>query len=151
MMSLRQAFATALKFVRAHHKLLQQDVSSGVTQARVSQLESGKNSATLETTQQIAQAISMTTTSFVATVMAAQGKTTPRQVLNEALAELDAMGLLDADISEHVPDSSHPVSQKSANTRAQVQKLKAEGHRHVDVARILGLGKSTVTRYWREE
>lgn len=150
-MSLRQAFATALKFVRAHHKLLQQDVSSGVTQARVSQLESGKNSATLETTQQIAQAISMTTTSFVATVMAAQGKTTPRQVLNEALAELDAMGLLDADISEHVPDSSHPVSQKSANTRAQVQKLKAEGHRHVDVARILGLGKSTVTRYWREE
>lgn len=150
-MSLRQAFAAALKFVRAHHKLLQQDVSSGVTQARVSQLESGKNSATLETTQQIAQAISMTTTSFVATVMAAQGKTTPRQVLNEALAELDAMGLLDADISEHVPDSSHPVSQKSANTRAQVQKLKAEGHRHVDVARILGLGKSTVTRYWREE
>jgi len=150
MMSLRQAFAAALKFVRTHHKLLQQDVSSGVTQARISQLESGKNGATLETTQQVAQAMRMTTTSFVVTVLAAQDKTTPRQVLSEALAELEALGLLDVDISEHVPDPSHPVTQKSANTREEVQKLKAEGHRHIEVARILGLSKSTVTRHWRK-
>lgn len=51
MMPVRQAFAVALRFVRAHHKLLQQDASSGVTQARISQLEFCKNSATLETTQ----------------------------------------------------------------------------------------------------
>jgi transcriptional regulator with XRE-family HTH domain len=150
MMSLRQAFAAALRFVRAHHKLQQQDVSGGVTQARISQLESGKNSATLETTHQVAQALRMTTTSFVATVLAAQDKTTPRQVLDEALAELDTLGLLDVDISDHVRDSSHPVAQKSANTREQIQKLKAEGHRHIEVARILGLSKSTVTRHWRK-
>lgn len=151
MMSLRQAFAAALRFVRAHHKLLQQDVSSCVTQARISQLESGKNSATLETTQQVAQAMRMTTTSFVVTVLAAKDRTTPRQILSEALAELETLGLLDVDISEHVPDPSHPVTQKAANTREQVQKLKAEGHRHVEVARMLGLSKSTVTRHWREE
>lgn len=151
MMSLRQAFAAAMKFVRTHHKLLQQEVSIGLSQARISQLESGKNSATLETTQQVAQAMRMTTTSFVATVLAAQDKTTPRQVLSEALKELESLGLLDADICQYSPNSAHPVSQKSANTRAQVQKLKAEGHRHVDVARILGLGKSTVTRYWRDD
>lgn len=151
MMSLRQAFAAAMKFVRAHHKLLQQDISTGITQARVSQLESGKNAATLETTQQVAHAIGMTTTSFVVTVLAAQEQTTPRRILSEALEELDSLGLLDVDISRYAPDPRHPLSQKSANTRAQVQKLKAEGYRHVDVARILGLGKSTVTRYWREE
>lgn len=150
-MSLRQAFAAAMKFVRAHHKLLQQEVSIGLSQARISQLESGKNSATLETTQQVAQAMRMTTTSFVATVLAAQNKTTPRQVLSEALKELESLGLLDVDISQYLPNSAHPVSQKSANTRAEVQKLKAEGHRHVDVARILGLGKSTVTRHWRDD
>lgn len=150
-MSLRQAFAAALKFVRAHHKLLQQDVSSGVTQARISQLESGKNSATLETTQQIARALRMTTASFVAIVLAGQEHTTPRQLLSEALAELEALGLLDIDISEHIPNPTHPVTQKSANTREQVQKLKAEGYRHVDVARILSLSKSTVTRHWRDE
>lgn len=151
MTSLRQAFAAALRFVRAHHKLLQQDVSSGVTQARISQLESGKNSATLETTQQVALALRMTTTSFLATVLAAEDKTTPRQILNKALAELEGLGLLDVDISEHVPDPSHPVTQKSANTREQVQKLKAEGHRHVEVARMLGLSKSTVTRHWKDD
>jgi transcriptional regulator with XRE-family HTH domain len=151
MMSLRQAFAAALKLVRAHHKLLQQDVSSGVTQARISQLESGKNSATLETTQQIAHAMCMTTTSFVATVLAAQHENTPRQILNEALAELDALGLLDVNVSEHVPELGHPVTQKSANTREHVQKLKTEGHRHSEVARILGLSKSTVTRHWRKD
>ncbi len=63
MMSLRLAFATAMKFVRAHRRLLQQDVSGGVTQARISQLESGKNSATLETTKQVAKAMHMATTS----------------------------------------------------------------------------------------
>jgi len=151
MMSLRLAFATAMKFVRAHRRLLQQDVSGGVTQARISQLESGKNSATLETTQQVAKAMGMTTTSFVVTVLAAQGETTPRQILSEASAELEMLGLLDSDISQHAPNPGHPNVQKSANTRARVQKLKAEGHRHVDVARILGLGKSTVTRYWRDD
>lgn len=151
MMSLRQAFAAAMRFVRTHHKLLQQDVSTGLSQARISQLESGKNSATLETTQQVARALRMTTTSFVATVIAVQDKSTPRQVLSEAIDELDSLGLLDVEIAQYSPVSAHPVSQKSANTRGQVQKLKAEGHRHVDVARILGLGKSTVTRYWRDE
>nr|WP_122390091.1 helix-turn-helix transcriptional regulator [Pseudomonas amygdali] len=72
MMSLRLAFATAMKFVRAHRRLLQQDVSGGVTQARISQLESGKNSATLETTQQVAKAMGMTTNSFVICRVSAQ-------------------------------------------------------------------------------
>ncbi|MCQ3018887.1 helix-turn-helix domain-containing protein [Pseudomonas tremae] len=151
MMPLNQAFAAAMKFVRAHHKLLQQDVSTGLSQARISQLESGKNSATLETTRQVAQAMRMNTTSFVATVLAVHDKITPREVLNEAIRELESLGLLDVDISQYSPKSDHPVSQKSANTRAEVQKLKAAGHRHVDVVRMLGLGKLTVTRYWREE
>jgi transcriptional regulator with XRE-family HTH domain len=151
MMSLRQAFAAAMKLLREHHKLLQQEVSTELSQARISQLESGQNSPTLETTQRVAEALRLTTTSFVATVVAVQEKITPRQVLNEALRELESLGLLDVDISQFSPKSTHPVSQKSANTRAEVQKLKAAGHRHVDVVRMLGIGKSTVTRYWRED
>ncbi|WP_422121092.1 helix-turn-helix domain-containing protein [Pseudomonas tremae] len=98
-----------MRFVRTHHKLLQQDVSTGLSQARISQLESGKNSATLETTQQVARALRMKTTSFVATVIAVQDKSTPCQVLRDALRELESLGLLDADIAQYSSVSAHHV------------------------------------------
>lgn len=65
----------------------------------------------------------MTTTSFVVTVLAAEGATTLRQIISEALAELELLGLLDSDIFQHAPNPGHPNVQKSANTRARVQKL----------------------------
>ncbi|WP_439858311.1 helix-turn-helix domain-containing protein [Pseudomonas syringae] len=83
-------------------------MSTGLSQSRISQLESGKNSATLETTQQVARALRITTTSFVATIITVQDKSTPRQVLRDALRELESLGLLDADMAQYSSVSAHP-------------------------------------------
>ncbi|WP_277329265.1 helix-turn-helix domain-containing protein [Pseudomonas viridiflava] len=45
--------------------------------------------------------------------------------------------------------SSHPTSARAALTRSQVQELKARGLSQVEVARDLGIPRSTVQRHWR--
>lgn len=148
-MSLRKAFAAALKFIRLHRGLLQQDLSGVISQSHISQLEAAKTSPTLEATQQIAEAIAVHPLSLNALVYATHSSVTPRELLRHVEAELESLGLLDSTIPDELMASDHPVSQKSALTREQVQAMKAKGLRQMDVVHALGLARSTVSRHWK--
>ncbi|WAH60641.1 helix-turn-helix domain-containing protein [Pseudomonas silvicola] len=146
-MSIRHAFAAALKRLRGRQNLLQQQLSSTVSQSHISQLEAGKTSPTLEASQKIAEALAVHPASLVIVTFAARDNLSPREILRLAEEELESLGLLDELVQREEP-SDHPVTTKSLRTRQHVQALKAKGLRQTDVVRELGIARSTVARHW---
>jgi transcriptional regulator with XRE-family HTH domain len=147
-MSIRQAFSSALKRLRARQKLLQQELTSTVSQSHISQLEAGKTSPTLEASHRIAEALSIHTASLLIVALASNDSLSPRQILKLAENELESLGLLDEVIQGDEEPSDHPVTLKSVRTREQIQALKAKGLRQTEVMRELGCARSTVARHW---
>lgn len=82
--------------------------------------------------------------------MAADSRATPRDVLLQAISELETLGLVDEIPPESADamDSTHPTSVRAAAIRAQVQELKSQGLKQIEVAKQLGLPRTTVQRHW---
>lgn len=149
-MSIQDGFATALRLIRATKGLTQKDLAGPVTGSHVSQLESGKTSPTVKTAGELAQALGLSSSALLAVAVAADSEATPKDVLLRAINELEILGLVDQIPSASVQalDTQHPTSVRAAATRAQVQALKSQGLRQVDVAKELGIPKTTVQRHW---
>ncbi|KPC29138.1 DNA-binding protein [Pseudomonas savastanoi pv. glycinea] len=116
----------------------------------MSQLESGKTSPTVKAAAELAQALGITPSALLAVAVAADSKVTPKEVLVRAISELENLGLADKipPPSAQAMDITHPTSVRAAATRAQVQGLKSQGLRQVDVAKELGIPRTTVQRHW---
>ncbi|MDR9876756.1 helix-turn-helix transcriptional regulator [Pseudomonas allii] len=148
-MSIQDGFATALRLIRATKGLTQKDLAGPVTGSHVSQLESGKTSPTVKAAGELAQALGLSSSALLAVAVAADSKATPKDVLLRAISELEILGLADQIPSAaQAMDTQHPTSVRAAATRAQVQALKSQGLRQVDVAEELGIPKTTVQRHW---
>ncbi|MBT2371312.1 helix-turn-helix domain-containing protein [Pseudomonas fluorescens] len=147
-MSLRRAYAAVLQLVRARRGLSQHDIAVTVTQSHISQLEALKTSATLEVSQELASALNLHPISFLTLVQAAQDQKSARDILEEALQELEAMALLD----EHLPLAPQklrpPQTEDAAKKWEAVQALKSKGHTQAEAVRMLGIPRSTVGRHW---
>lgn len=150
-MLLRKAYAAVLQLLRARLGLSQHDIAVTVTQSHVSQLEAVKTSATLEVSQELAEALHLHPLSFLALVHAAQDQRTAREILQLALEELDAIELLDASLPNHPEKLSHPQTVAAEKKWEAVQKLKKEGHSQAEANKILGLSKSTIGRLWHKK
>ena len=70
-MLLRNAYAAVLQLLRARLGLTQHDIAMAVTPSHVSQLEAVKTSATLEVSQELAQALNLHPVSLLTLVHAA--------------------------------------------------------------------------------
>lgn len=149
-MLLRKAFAAVLQLLRARMGLSQHDIATTVTQSHVSQLEAIKTSATLEVSQELAQALHLHPISLLALVHAAQDQRTAREILRLALEELDAIDLLDAPLPTQPQTLSHPQMVGAVKKWEAVQELKKEGRSQAEVVEILGLPRSTVGRLWHK-
>lgn len=149
-MSIQEGFAAALRLIRATKGLTQKDLTGKVTGSHVSQLESGKTSPTVKAAGELAQALGITPSALLAVAVAADSEVTPKEVLVRAISELENLGLADQipPPSAQNMDRTHPTSVRAAATRAQVQELKSQGHRQVDVAKELGIPRTTVQRHW---
>lgn len=149
-MSIQEGFAAALRLIRATKGLNQKDLSGQVTGSHVSQLESGKTSPTVKAAAELAQALGITPSALLAVAVAADSEVTPKEVLMRAISELENLGLADKTPppSAQAMDTTHPTSVRAAATRAQVQGLKSQGLRQVDVAKELGIPRTTVQRHW---
>lgn len=147
-MNLRRAFAAVLQLVRNRQGLLQQDLAGKVTQSHISQLETLKTSATLETSQQLAQAMGLHPVSFLTLVHAAQEEKSGREVLELVTKQLDALSLLDLPLPKEPEVTRPPQTEKAERARIAVQELRAMGKTQREVMDILGLPRSTVGRHW---
>ncbi|MGU9805059.1 UNVERIFIED_CONTAM: helix-turn-helix domain-containing protein [Pseudomonas sp. CM11] len=147
-MSLRNAFAAVLQFVRTQQGLSQQDISSAMDQSHVSRLEAAKRSVSLEMSQELAEAMQLHPISFLALVYAAHNQQSVREILLHAQDELEGLALLDAKIISEPKKIPHPRVLVAAETRRAILALKEEQRTQAEVARILGLSTSTVGRHW---
>ncbi|VVQ15696.1 hypothetical protein PS914_05766 [Pseudomonas fluorescens] len=88
-MLLRNAYAAVLQVLRARLGLSQHDIALTVTQSHVSQLEAVKTSATMEVSQELAEALHLHLhlhpVSLLALVHAAQDQRSAREILLLAL------------------------------------------------------------------
>ena len=145
-MLLRNAYAAVLQVLRARLGLSQHDIALTVTQSLVSQLEAVKTSATMEVSQELAEALHLHPVSLLALVHAAQDQRTAREILQLALQELDAIELLDEPLPIEPEKVSHPQTVAAEKKWEAVQELKKEGRSQAEATQILGLPKSTVGR-----
>ncbi|EGH42833.1 helix-turn-helix domain-containing protein [Pseudomonas syringae] len=150
-MSIQDGFAAALRWIRVTKELTQKDVSGTVAASHVSQLEAGKTSPTVKVAGDLALALGLSPSALLAAAAASDLGATPRAVLMQAIDDLERLGLIDMvpPASAQSTDSPHPTSARAALTRSQVQELKKRGLTQVQVARDLGVPRSTVQRHWR--
>ncbi|MCF5806216.1 MULTISPECIES: helix-turn-helix domain-containing protein [Pseudomonas syringae group] len=149
-MSIHENFAAALRWIRVTKGLSQKDVSGAVAASHISQLEAGKTTPTVKVAGDLALALGLSPSALLAAAAASDLGATPRAVLMQAIEDLERLGLIDTvpPASAQGTDSPHPTSARAAHTRMQVQELKARGLTQVEVARDLGIPRSTVQRHW---
>lgn len=149
-MSTHEGFGAALRWLRVKKGLNQKDLSGAVAASHVSQLEAGKTSPTVKVAGDLALALGLSPSALLAAAAASDLGATPRTVLLQAIDDLERLGVIDTvpPASAQGTDSPHPTSARAARTRTQVQELKARGLTQVEVARDLGIPRSTVQRHW---
>lgn len=150
-MSLRKAYAATLQWLRVRRGLSQADLQDQADQAHVSRLEASKTSVSLDLSADIAQALGVTPLSFLTLVAAAHEGKTARSALNETLAELLLLGVLDEVLPNQPQKLIPPQSLVAAEKLRAVQELKKDGVSQVEVSRKLGLPRSTVGRLWHAD
>lgn len=149
-MSLRRPFAAVLQFLRVRQGFFQHAIAGGVTQSHISQLESLKTSATIDTTIELAAALNIEATAFFAMVVAADQKRSPREVLHSAISALEELGLADEQMPDKPSRLEPPRVAGAREKKRLVQELKARGMSRSEVVRELGYSTATVGRLWRD-
>ncbi|MEB0007892.1 transcriptional regulator [Pseudomonas sp. RTB3] len=155
-MSLRNEVAAAIRVIRRLRGLGYEELAEASAQANISSLEQGKTNITLDKLTKLATVLDFDPVTLVAICIALQKSATPREVLEDAIRELDSFdnagGLVAIKEQFEGENLSKRSRGKPANKQnaAAVLKLKAEGMSQAAVVRELGLAKSTVQRYWQE-
>ena len=147
-MSVRTAFAVALKFLRAKRDLTQQDLSKKVDQSHVSRIENEKTSPSLDAIIELADALEISPVALMALVCGAQDELSAGDVLKIAEKDLKSLALLKVSIPLEIEETPHPRVTAAAQARETVQALKEQGFSRAEVARKLGMAKTTVQRHW---
>lgn len=146
-MSLSDAYAVALQYMRKHKNLSQRDIAVGTDQSHVSRLEAASTSVSLEVSDELARAFKIEPITLLALVYASQNGASPQSVLHRAEAELTALGLLRASLPPTPSKLESPRAVEAAGRARAIAELLAQGKSQAEVARLLGLSKSTVSRH----
>lgn len=147
-MSVRIAFATALKLLRTKRGLTQHELSKNVAQSHVSQIENEKTSPSLDAIVELARVMNLSPVALMALACAAQDGLSAGDVLKIAEKDLQDMALLQDSIPLYTEDAAHPRVAAAAKMREEVQALKEQGFSQAEIAKELGMAKTTVQRHW---
>lgn len=147
-MSVRTAFAVALKLLRTKRGLTQHELSQKVTQSHVSRIENEMTSPSLEAIIELARVLELSPVALMALVCGAQDELSAGDVLKIAEKDLLDMALLQDSIPLEIEETPHPRITAAAKMREEVQALKEQGFSQAEIARELGMAKTTVQRHW---
>jgi|LNAP01.1.fsa_nt_gb transcriptional regulator with XRE-family HTH domain len=149
-MSLRSAFASTLQALRAHRGLTQKNIANTTDPSHVSRLEAGTRSVSLEVSEELAHAIGIQPVSLITLVYASKDGMTAREMLHKVQGDLDALGLLDTPISADPVKVVHPRVAEAAELKRKILELMTEGQSQAQVARLLKVSPSTVTKHLKK-
>lgn len=150
-MSLRKAYAATLQWLRARRGLSQADFQDQADQGHISRLEASAVSATVDLTADLARGLSLRPLSFLTLVAAADEGKTARSALDEVLAELQELGVLDEVLPSEPKPLVSPQTAAVAEKLGKVQELKSAGLSQTEVSKQLGMPRTTVRRLWHAE
>jgi transcriptional regulator with XRE-family HTH domain len=146
-MSLRKAFAAALQHLRAHHGFSQQEVANKIDQSYVSRLEAAQASVTLEVSEELAEALQVHPMALLALVYSSKTGMSPMKVLQDALAEVEVLGMSQVHIPTAPSKLESPQAIEAAERSQEISSLLAEGKSQAEIARLLGVARSTISRH----
>lgn len=147
-MSVRTAFAMALKLLRAKRGLTQNDLSQKVDQSHVSRIENEKTSPSLEAIIELADALEISPVALMAIVCGVQADMSAGDILKNAERDLKSLKLLRGSIPVEFEQPVHPRITAAAQAREAVRVLKEQGLSRSEVAMKLGMAKTTIQRHW---
>jgi transcriptional regulator with XRE-family HTH domain len=154
-MQLKIALAGALRALRLSRRLRYEQLSDASAKSKVSALERGETSITLEKFESLAQALEIDPLALLALCMSARLDTPYSSLLENAREQLRAfeaeggMELLAEQFADDVlvqRSRGKPVNTDDLNA---VRKLKAAGLTQARIAGALGLSPTTVNRHWK--
>ncbi|MFS0827258.1 MULTISPECIES: transcriptional regulator [Pseudomonas] len=149
-MSLRNAYGSALKFLRMRRESTQDALGQAADRSYISRLETGERSVTIDVSHDIAHALGVEPLSLLVLAYAAERNQTPKQVVANLLDNLTSTGLLECEVPSLPPKTSHPVATASEELRAQVKALIAQGLSQAEVARRLGVSRQAVSSHLKK-
>lgn len=150
-MSLRKAYAATLQLLRVRSDLSQADFQGQADQAHISRLEASKTSASVDLTADIAKSLGLTPLAFLTLVASAHEGKSARSMLDEVLAELHELGVVDEVLPNEPKTLTPPQTAAAAEKLKAVQELKKAGLSRAEVSLQLGMPKTTVRRFWNDE
>ncbi|MFJ3366868.1 sigma factor-like helix-turn-helix DNA-binding protein [Pseudomonas sp. NPDC086251] len=105
-------------------------------------------SPSLEAIIELARVLELSPVALMALVCGARDERSAGDVLKIAEKDLQDMALLQASIPLEIEEKPHPRVTAAAKMREAVQALKVQGLSQAEIARELGMAKTTVQRHW---
>jgi transcriptional regulator with XRE-family HTH domain len=149
-MSLRIAYGSTLKFLRARQDASQEDLGHAIDRSYISRLERGERSVTLDVSHSLAEALYVDPLTLLVLTYAAERGQTPQQVVDHLLSDLAANGLNGSRIPSLPPEAPHPVTVAAEQLRARIKELIDQGLSQAEVARRLGVARQTVSNHLKK-
>lgn len=150
-MSLRIAYASALRFLRKRNEVSQHDLAPAANPSYVSRLEAGARSVTLDVSQELAKALNVDPLTLLVLAYAAERDQTPQEVMNHLLGDLRAQDLLTSKIPSGIAKIPHPEVVAGMDLHAQIIGLMDQGLTQAEVARLLGIARQTVSNHLKRK
>ena len=150
-MSLRIAYASALRFLRKRSEVSQQQLAPAANPSYVSRLEAGARSVTLDVSQELAKALNVDPLTLLVLAYAAERDQTPQEVVNHLWGDLSDQELLGSKIPSGITKDPHPEVVAGMELHAQIVELMDQGLTQAEVARRLGVARQTVSNHLKRK
>lgn len=154
-MQLRIALAGAIRALRLQRQLRHEDLSDASVKSKLSALERGETSITLEKFESLAEGLRIDPLALLALCMSKRLNTPYPILIETALRQLRAfekdggLSVLAEQISDGEIAPRKPGKPQNKGSENIVRELKTAGMNQSQIARETGLALSTVHRYWK--
>ncbi|RMR37945.1 hypothetical protein ALP36_101456 [Pseudomonas syringae pv. coriandricola] len=156
-MPLKESLAAVLRLSRSSQSLSQEDFHGRVESRHMSNIEHAKSGVTLTTLENLAIVLDIDPVALLVVASSYDKGISPKEFLKHLAGEiskLEKLGVLDkldGEFKDGQLDTSHPRVRSSWLNKAAVLKCKAEGKTQKETVELLGLGKATVSRLWKDD
>jgi transcriptional regulator with XRE-family HTH domain len=146
-----EALGQILREIRVDAGLKREDCSRALSREYLASVERGRQSISITKFRSLCECLGVTPSIVLFTVEARLASLSLGEYQARQSSELDEYLKAEKLRSEICPGAIQGVRGKRAeNNRKAIQKLQSEGLSKIEVSRKLGVGTTTVDRYWRK-
>lgn len=154
-MQLKIALAGAIRALRQQRQLRHEDLSEASVKSKLSALERGETSITLEKFESLAEALEIEPLALFAMCLSVRRDVPYPSLIESATEQLRAfdqdggMELLAQQFADGAVAYRKPGKPQNKGNEEKIRKLKLQGLGVTQISRETGLALSTVHRYWK--